>query len=227
MAEQQQALAALAAEVNAITAAVTGAAEQDFTRPTRCHGWTVKDLLLHLLRDAYWALVVFATPTQAPADVDFVSYWCTFDPADTAQHEANERATRLAASAYRTGAGLAAEWQEAAAAALRVAAAALPGTRVATQGHVLEVDDFIVTLVAEVTIHGLDMAPGLGRAGWASEEGLALTHATVVGLLGREVPAELGWDKVRLVLKLTGRAPLTDGERAMLGTIQDRLPVLG
>jgi hypothetical protein len=49
----------------------------------------------------------------------------------------------------------------------------------------------------------------------------------VVGLLGREVPAELGWDKVRLVLKLTGRAPLTDGERAMLGTVQDRLPVLG
>jgi hypothetical protein len=122
---------------------------------------------------------------------------------------------------------LAAEWQEASAAALRMAAAAQPGARVATQGHVLEVDDFIVTLVAEVTIHGLDMAPGLGRAGWASEEGLALTHATVVGLLGREVPAELGWDKVRLVLKLTGRAPLTDGERAMLGTVQDRLPVLG
>ena len=44
------------------------------------------------------------------------------------------------------------------------------------------------------------------------EEGLVLTHATVVGLLGREVPAELGWDKVRLVLKLTGRAPLTDGD---------------
>jgi uncharacterized protein (TIGR03083 family) len=216
MAEQQRAVAALAAEVNAITAAVTGAAEQDFARPTRCRGWAVKDLLLHLLRDAYWALVVFATPTQAPADVDFVSYWRTFDPADTAQHEANQRATRLAAS------GLVAP-----AAALRVAAAAQPGTRVATQGHVLEVDDFIVTLVAEVTIHGLDMAPGLGRAGWASKEGLALTHATVVGLLGREVPAELGWDKVRLVLKLTGRATLTDGERAMLGTVQDRLPVLG
>jgi uncharacterized protein (TIGR03083 family) len=105
--------------VNAITAAVTVAAERDFTRPTRCHGWTVKDLLLHLLRDAYWALVVFATPTQAPADVDFVSYW---------EHAAG----RLG---VRTGAGLAAEWQEAAAAALRMAAAAQPGARVATQGH--------------------------------------------------------------------------------------------
>lgn len=227
MAEQQRAVAALAAEVNAITAAVTVAAERDFTRPTRCHGWTVKDLLLHLLRDAYWALVVFATPTQAPADVDFVSYWRTFDPADTAQHEANERSTRLAASAYRTGAGLAPSggrrprlrcgW-------LRPRSLARGSPPRATSWGV---DDFIVTLVAEVTIHGLDMAPGLGRVGWASEEGLALTHATVVGLLGREVPAELGWDKVRLVLKLTGRAPLTDGERAMLGTVQDRLPVLG
>jgi uncharacterized protein (TIGR03083 family) len=175
MAEQQRSVATLTAEVHAITAAVRGATEQDFAQPTRCHGWTVKDLLMHLLRGAYWALVVFATPTRAPADVDFVSYWRIFDPSDTTQNEATERGTRLAASGYRTGAGLAAEWREVAAAMLRVAAAAQLGTRVATQGHVLAVDDFLVTLVAEVTIHGLDMAPGLGRAGWASQEGLALT----------------------------------------------------
>ena len=47
-----------------ITAVVAALPDDDLRRPTRCSGWTVADLVYHLLLDAQRALVTFASPTD-------------------------------------------------------------------------------------------------------------------------------------------------------------------
>jgi hypothetical protein len=44
-------------------------------------------------------------------------------------------------------------------------------------------------------------------------------------VLGQPGPA--GWDDVTYALKATGRAELTDNDRASLGELATRLPLLG
>jgi mycothiol maleylpyruvate isomerase-like protein len=49
-------------------------------RPTLCTGWTVRDLVYHLLTDAQRALVALHTPATGPAEVDEVTYWQAWQP---------------------------------------------------------------------------------------------------------------------------------------------------
>src|SRR5690348_10702098 len=56
--------------------------EEDSWLPTRCLGWTVRDLLVHLLGDVQRALVALATPAAGPADRDAVSWWIAGEPVD-------------------------------------------------------------------------------------------------------------------------------------------------
>lgn len=94
---------------------------------------------------------------------------------------------------------------------------------VATQGHVLSVDNLLDTLVVEATIHHLDMTTHLHRLG-PHLEPLAVTRATLDGLLGRPTPD--AWSSQRWLCTATGRAPLTEEHRSFLGTDVDRLPLL-
>jgi hypothetical protein len=96
---------------------------------------------------------------------------------------------------------------------------------VATQGHVLFAVDFLATLAVEATIHHLDLVAGDKRLAGPSGPGLAVTRETLDGALGQPVP--VAWDDVDYVLKATGRAELTDGDRASLGVLASRFPLLG
>jgi Mycothiol maleylpyruvate isomerase N-terminal domain len=98
-----------------------------------------------------------------------------------------------------------------------------PADLVATQGHVLSVDDLLATLVVEATIHHLDMTVDLDSAG-PRPEPVAITRATLDALLGRPTPE--GWDSEQWVRAATGRAELTDEQRSYLGSDADRLPLL-
>ena len=99
------------------------------------------------------------------------------------------------------------------------------GLRVATQGHVLFAADFLATLAVEATIHHLDLAAGDKSLAGPAGPGLAVTRETLDGALGQPVP--VGWDDVDYALKATGRAELTDGDRASLGVLATRFPLLG
>ncbi|MET8362404.1 maleylpyruvate isomerase N-terminal domain-containing protein [Micromonospora sp. NPDC005194] len=73
---------ALAQAYDGITALVDGLDDARLQRATRCQGWLVADLLLHVLGDAQRALVALASPVDGPADVDDVSYWRGFPSGD-------------------------------------------------------------------------------------------------------------------------------------------------
>jgi hypothetical protein len=181
-------------------------------------------LLFHMLLDAQRALVTFATPASGEADVDFISYWAPFRPGAEG-YAAHARFVRRVASSYRSDLVIAGLWAETAAAAARAAAALPAGVQLATQGHVLVAGDFLATLAVEATIHHLDLAAGDGSLAGPSGPGLAVARQTLDGILGE--PAPVDWGDGDYVLKATGRAGLTAGDRASLGVLAARFPLLG
>jgi hypothetical protein len=192
-------------------------------RPTGCTGWTVRDLVFHLLTDAQRALVALGTPADGVADVDAVSYWRAWQPG-TPGAQAGRRSIRIMASVWTDTSALTALYGETARAVLvqgtRVDGAAL----VATQGHVLTVDDLLATLAVEAAVHHLDLVAFCDGPGPGTHS-LALVRATLDGLLERAAPKD--WDDARYALIGTGRAPLTDAERAALGADAAKLPLFG
>ncbi|HEX3389800.1 MAG TPA: maleylpyruvate isomerase N-terminal domain-containing protein [Streptosporangiaceae bacterium] len=222
------ALDALETGYRNVTDVVTGLSEADLMRPSGCAGWAVTDVLYHQLLDAQRALVAFATPVTGPADRDDVSYWVAFAPQDgeagdraRAEAAAHARFVRVAASAYPPAA-LARVWSETAAAACR-AARACRAEAVTTQGYVLCPADFTATLAVETAVHYLDLTVGLPSAPPPDPASLVLVRRVLEGLLGSPLPAS--WDDVRAAVKGTGRAPLTDEDRALLGPLAERVPL--
>jgi uncharacterized protein (TIGR03083 family) len=181
---------------------------------TPCPPWTVRELLAHVRAGVGRLAGMLAAPAPARAEVDAAGYFgaAKFVPAvdgariDTARREACELTDAPA---------VAAEFERAWRATSDAVAGQPPGRVVRTRhGDAMTMDDFLVTRVVEVGVHGLDLAVALDREPWLTPAAAAV----IVGLLtgGRAVPEELGWDGLTLVLKATGRAPLTTGERAVV-----------
>ena len=135
------------------------------------------------------------------------------------------RFVRRVASSYRSDLVIAGLWAETAAAAAHAAATLPAEAKVATQGHVLFAGDFLTTLAVEATVHHLDLSAGDDGLAGPSRPGLAVARETLDGVLGKPVP--VGWDGVDYVLKATRRAELTDSDRASLGALAARFPLLG
>lgn len=185
---------------------------------TRCTGWTVRDLVHHLLSDAQRGLVALHTPAGGPADVDAVTYWSAWQPG-TAGAEAGRRGTRIMASAWTSVHPIAELYVETVGAVLVAAGERSGGDLVATQGHVLAVHDLLSTLTVEATVHQLDL--GLGAP---SAAGLAEVRRVLDGLLGRALPIA---DDTRYALIGTGREQPSAGELDLLGPGAGRLPLFG
>lgn len=196
--------------------------EAESWRPTRCPGWVVRDLVLHLLEDAQRALVALATPVDAHPDRDAVSYWV--DAPGAADPESRGvRALRSMASQCGLG-YLTSTYAETTAAVCTLARRTPGQAAVATQNHVLRVDDLLATLVVEAAVHHLDAVVELDRPGPAAAP-LAVVRRTLDGLLGRTVPGE--WPDADWALVATGRTPPTAEHRSALGADITRLPLLG
>ena len=208
----------------AVNACVRELDEPGLAAATRTE-WTVAELLFHLLLDAQRALVTFASPADEPPDTDAVSYWHDWDPAsDTGGADAHLRFVRAAVAAYSSPREVVRQWTATAAAAGRAALLAPVDDVVTTQGHRLALPDFVSTLVVEGALHHLDLTlhvPGPPVPAAA----LAEVRRVLDGLLRGPVPA--AWDDEEHALKGTGRVPLSDADRAELGPLADRFPLLG
>jgi hypothetical protein len=169
-------------------------------------------------------LVGFASPTDRPADTDLVAYWracCAPGEPDLG----HARFTRLVASAYARPSGAVRHLHLTTGAALRLGRAADPGQRLAFQGHVVTMEDFLAIWAVEAAVHHLDLTVELPAAPPPDPASLALTRQTLDALLGE--PLRAGWDDLTYALKGTGRLPLTAEDRAALGPQADRLPLFG
>ena len=214
----------LADAYGGVTAVVADLGDGDLARPSRCQGWSVADVVFHLLLDAQRALVTFATPADATPDVEAMTYWAPHKPGApwAAEHEAYVRASTAAYSSPRH---LVHRWVETAAAAARAAAAADPQTNVATQRHVLTVADLVSTLVVEAVLHHLDIVVDLPDATQPSAAVLAHARTVFDGILCTPAPA--GWDSVDYALAAGGRVIVPSSVAESLGVAAGRFPLLG
>lgn len=219
----ETALAGLRGAYDGVTALATQLSDDDLMRASRCRGWSVADVLFHLLCDAQRALVALATPAAGPPDVDHVSYWAPFQPGRPSSTE-HAWWVRRSASAFPRPSDIVRVWRDTAPAAARAAAGADPHGYLATQGHVLTVPAFLATLVTEAVIHHLDMTVGLPGSAPPHRDAVGVALCTMDGLLDGGRPGL--WMPEEYLLKAAGRVELDERDRAALGDVADRFPLL-
>ncbi|HEY0538875.1 MAG TPA: maleylpyruvate isomerase N-terminal domain-containing protein [Actinoallomurus sp.] len=191
--------------------------------PTGCAGWSVRDLVFHMRGDAYRALVALASPAGTPPDTDAVSYWTHWRPG-TDGARLNLRMNRISASVYSSLRPILQSYAEATDAIVYAATQTDPDLPIRTQGHVLRAGDLVRTLVVEAAVHHLDLVVALDRP-LPSAGPMRMVRETLDALLGEPLP--LAWDDVTYARTGTGRAALSEQDRAVLGPLAERFPLFG
>ena len=202
---------------------VAGLSPEEGWQPSGCAGWTVLDLTQHLLDDARRGLVALATPAGGPATTDAVAYWRSWQPSPE-DDDGTAWRTRVRASTTGGLAHLAPLYAETAAAVGVAAGRVGAGDLLATQGWVIGAGDLCSTLAVEAAVHHLDLVAHLDRPG-PGPEALAEVRRVLEALHGGPLPA--GWDDATAARRGTGREPLADADRALLGRAADRFPLFG
>src|SRR5688500_6596389 len=181
-------LAALQIAYSDISTIASSLEEEDSWLPTRCLGWTVRDLLVHLLGDVQRALVALATPAAGPADRDAVTWWSGTEPTEDPGFR-ELRTLRTIAGAWELE-DLVRTFMETTRAVVALAGRTPPEALVATRGHVLQAVDLVTTLAVKAAIHHLDLVLELRRPGPRSEP-LALVRRTLYALISHPAPDDL------------------------------------
>lgn len=188
---------------------------------SRCRGWTVVDVLVHVHFGLQEMLLGTSSTTDDAADTDAASYWREA-PIDDADPLDQVQFARSVAAAYRPPSGLLRHVRITADALDRAVAGLTPGS-VRFQGRVLPTGDFLATWAVELAVHHLDLGRELDLPP-PDPAALMLARSTVQALAGGPLPAS--WPDEAAVLAGAGRLPLTDAQRREIGELADRLPAL-
>jgi hypothetical protein len=206
----------------ALRAAVDALADEDFAQPSGCAGWLVRDLVCHLVIDAQDVLITLVTPADGEPTADATTYWELVDP-PTGDDPLDALIPRLAA-AYGDPGLLRFHLDDLGAAAGRAAELADPSARVATKDVVLTAGDYLTAYLMEWTLHHLDLVAHLPSAAGPPADTLAAARTALEKIAGAAFPAS--FSDADALLVGTGRRTPTPAERAALGALAARLPLV-
>jgi len=215
--QRDQMLEALRAETERVAGVMAGVSEDDFDRTTRCRPWSVRDLLAHLLVASNRLPAMLAEPQPPEADVSAAGYYRS-----DRRFGGDATRTRIAsasdvASSFASGHVLVRELTGACREMLALAGNEPPERLVRTRwGDAMSLVDFVVTRVAELGIHGLDLADGLGRSPWLTTSAADIIEELLLGEARVDSVPGLEWDQLTLIYAATGRRPVSDTEKALL-----------
>jgi uncharacterized protein (TIGR03083 family) len=212
-------------ELDALLQVCEGLDDVDLVAASRCRGWTVGDVLVHVHLGLQDMLLGLVSPTESPADTDAASYWRHQIPTNDPEADAfaGMRFVRLLGAAYRKPSGIVGHMRPTASGVMTVVRG-LPSGSLHFQGHVLTTGDFLATWAVELVVHHLDLGREL-HVGAPTTPAMSLTVATVEGLLGGPLPTE--WSQELRILAGTGRVQLNDDQAHAAGSAAKLLPVLG
>lgn len=203
--------------------AVAELPDEDFAQPSGCSGWLVRDLVCHLVIDAQDVLITLVTPAETEPTRDAVTYWNVAETPPTGGDPLDALIVRLAA-AYEEPWLLKFHLDDVGSAAGRAAGLADPDLRVGTRDEVLTAGDYLSAYVLEWTLHHLDLIAYLPDAAEPPAEGLARSREMLEKIAGTPFPASFS-DKDALLVGTGRRAP-TDAEKAELGELAAKLPLV-
>ncbi|GLY70684.1 maleylpyruvate isomerase N-terminal domain-containing protein [Amycolatopsis taiwanensis] len=205
----------------ALRTAVAEVPDEDFARPSGCTGWLVRDLVCHLIIGAQDVLITLVTPAETEPTRNAVTYWNVLEA--TGDESFDALVVRLAA-AYEEPRLLKFHFDDVGSAAGRAAVLADPAARVSTLGEVITVGDYLSAYVLEWTLHHLDLIAHFPEAAEPPAESLAWSRELLEKVAGVAFPASLSDADALLVG--TGRRAPTGAERAELGELTARLPLV-
>jgi len=210
---------ALSCEAAALHQVVSGLYQSDLYRPSPCPPWTAGDLLCHILIATSRVRQALAEPANDTAPlIGTVGY---YQPdhrfSDATNADRIETAQALAARLSDPQA-IAAEFERRCQDTLQLIDEATGDRAVTTRhGDRMLLTDFTTTRVVELAVHGLDLATALSRTAWLTEPAAeVLEDLLIPDGSGPELRRRLGCDRAGLVARLTGRAPLSAAESAVL-----------
>ena len=207
----------------ALRSAVAELSDADFTQPSGCTGWLVRDLVCHLIIDAQDVLITLFTPSDAEPNRNYVTYWDIGVEPPSGDDPLDALTVRLAA-AYQDPELLKFHLDDVGSAAGRAAELVDPSLRVSTRGQVLTAADYLSAYVLEWTLHHLDLIAHLPGAAGPPAEGLSFSREMLEKIAGAAFPATLSDEDALLVG--TGRCAATDEQRTRLGELAEKLPVI-
>lgn len=197
--------------------------DDDFAQPSGCTGWLVRDLVCHLVIGAQDVLITLVTPAESEPTRDAVTYWTVAERPPTGEDPLDALIVRLAA-AYEEPRLLKFHFDDVGSAAGRAAELADPDLRVSTRDEVLAVGDYLSAYVLEWTLHHLDLNANLPGAAEPPAETLARSREMLEKIAGAAFPASLSDEDALLVC--TGRRAPTNAEKAELGELAAKLPLI-
>jgi uncharacterized protein (TIGR03083 family) len=226
---------ALAAEAEALQAAMTGLTEQESSLLSPCAPWTVGELLCHVVIGAGRVAQALAEPK--PADLTLaagtevastgVGSTGVGSTVDYYRHDVRFSAA-VDADRIETARALAKELGGPEQMSLELerrcretnsllAAAPADRTIRTRHGDRMLLTDFAGTRVVELAVHGLDLAIGLGRPPWLTDEAADVLENLWLPIgCAEQLRQQLGCDRAGLIARLTGRAAASPAERKLL-----------
>jgi hypothetical protein len=207
----------------ALRSAVAELSDEDFVQSSGCTGWLVRDLVCHLVIDAQDVLITLVTPAETAPTRDAVTYWDVAETPPTGDDPLAALTVRLAA-AYEDPRLLKFHLDDIGSAAGRAAELADPHLRVGTRDEVLTAGDYLSAYVLEWTLHHLDLVAHLPHAAEPPAAGLARSREMLEKIARAAFPASFS-DTDALLIGTGRRAP-TDTEKAELGELAARLPLV-
>ena len=223
---------ALSAEAAALSRVVAGLDGADLGRPSPCPPWTVGELVCHILMAA--DRIREALAEAEPAGIGLVSTAAYYRPDE--RFSATTNADRISTAqalaeqlAPGGGRGLAAELERRCAVSVDLLMTAPADRAVRTRhGDPMLLTDFGCTRVVELGLHGLDVAIGLHREPWLTDQAaVILTDLLVPAGNAAQLCAQLGCGRIGLIARLTGRTTLSPADERGLADLGIARLVLG
>jgi uncharacterized protein (TIGR03083 family) len=224
---------ALAAQLGDLIALVRELSDQDYSRPTRCPGWSVAELVAHCEGMLHRLVGENAQAVDGEAEIDRVGYY-RYDPDgpregdDPAKTFSEVIRDRVIDEVHgRSGDQLRSSLEGAVDGALR-GVRAIPAERVIKRsGHPrMTFGEFVASRNVEFGVHTMDLAHAVGHPQQVQPVVAAVITDILDGLLGEPLPDSLGWDATTYILTGTGRRHLSADERDSLGALATKFPLL-
>jgi uncharacterized protein (TIGR03083 family) len=224
---------ALNLQLGELVALLRDLSDDDFDRPTRCPGWSVAELTAHCGGMLHRLVGANAQPVAGPPDIDRVGYY-RYDPEGPREGEDPDKTFSevirdrvLEEVGGRSGIQLRASLEAAVQGAVQ-GIHEVPADRVIKRsGHPrMTFGEFVASRNLEFGVHTMDIAQAVGRPEKMQPAAATVVTGILDGLLGEPLPTSLPWDATTYILTGTGRRQPTDAERASLGALATKFPLL-